>query len=63
VTSYSRYRVPFLVLAGLCTLSQSSDAHITPNDVALQAYVHPEGQRLFLLVRAPLAAMQDIVFP
>jgi sugar lactone lactonase YvrE len=38
-------------------------AHEIPSDVLVQAFVKPEGQRLGLLVRAPLQAMRDIEFP
>ncbi len=38
-------------------------AHDIPSDVTIQAFVKPEGQRLRLLVRVPLNAMQDIEFP
>jgi hypothetical protein len=38
-------------------------AHDIPSDVTIHAYVRPEGQRLELLVRAPVAAMRDIVVP
>jgi hypothetical protein len=38
-------------------------AHEIPNDVAVQAFMKPEGQRLNLLVRVPLKAMRDVVFP
>ena len=38
-------------------------AHEIPNDVTVHAFLRPEGQRLRLLVRAPLAAMRDILFP
>lgn len=38
-------------------------AHDIPNDVTVQAFVKPSGQRLQLLVRVPLRAMRDIDFP
>jgi hydrogenase/urease accessory protein HupE len=38
-------------------------AHEIPNDVVVHAFIQPEGQRLRLLVRAPIAAMRDILFP
>jgi hydrogenase/urease accessory protein HupE len=38
-------------------------AHEVPSDVTVRMLVRPEGQRLKLLVRAPLEAMQDITFP
>jgi len=38
-------------------------AHEIPNDVALQAFLKPEGQTLRLVVRVPLQAMRDVVYP
>jgi hypothetical protein len=38
-------------------------AHDIPNDVKVQAFVKPAGQRLQLLVRVPLAAMNEVDFP
>jgi HupE / UreJ protein len=38
-------------------------AHDIPNDVTVQAFVKPEGQKLHLLLRAPLNAMRDTEFP
>ena len=38
-------------------------AHDIPADVAVQAFLKPEGQRLRLLVRTPLAALRDVAFP
>jgi hypothetical protein len=38
-------------------------AHDIPADVAVQAFVRPEGAHLQLLVRVPLVAMRDYVFP
>jgi hypothetical protein len=37
--------------------------HDIPNDVTVQVFFKPEGQRLQLLVRAPMRAMRDVVFP
>ena len=37
--------------------------HDIPNDVVVQAFVKPHGDRLHLLVRVPLKAMRDINFP
>ncbi|HXB73722.1 MAG TPA: HupE/UreJ family protein [Candidatus Acidoferrales bacterium] len=47
----------FLVLP-LC-----AGAHDIPNDVTVQMFLKPEGQHLNLLVRVPLRAVRDIVFP
>jgi hypothetical protein len=41
----------------------AATAHDIPNDVTVQAFVKPAGQRLHLLVRVPLRAMLDIEFP
>jgi hypothetical protein len=38
-------------------------AHDIPNDVTVQTFLKPEGQRLRLLVRVPLGAMRDMDFP
>ncbi len=38
-------------------------AHDIPNDVTVQAFVKPSGQQLQLLVRVPMSAMRDVVFP
>jgi hypothetical protein len=38
-------------------------AHDIPADVAVQMLIRPEGQRLQILLRAPLAAMRDVDFP
>jgi hypothetical protein len=37
-------------------------AHDIPASVVVQAYVQPQGDHLVVLVRAPLAAMRDVVF-
>jgi len=38
-------------------------AHDIPNDIIVQAFLKPEGQRLRFLVRVPLLAMRDIDIP
>jgi hypothetical protein len=38
-------------------------AHDIPNDIAVQAFLKPEGQHLRLLIRVPLSAMRDIPYP
>ena len=38
-------------------------AHEVPSNVAVQIYVHPDGSKLRLLIRAPLSAMRDIDWP
>jgi hypothetical protein len=44
-------------------LSPVPRAHEIPNDVTIQLFFKPEGQRLRLLLRAPLDAMNDIDWP
>jgi hypothetical protein len=53
------------VLAGMlvAALPAGLPAHEIPNDITIQAFVRPEGQRLRLLVRVPLIAMRDMEFP
>jgi HupE/UreJ protein len=38
-------------------------AHDIPASVVVQAYVQPQDDHLFVIIRAPLAAMRDVVFP
>ena len=38
-------------------------AHEVPNDATLQTFVKADGQQLRLLVRVPIIAMRDIIFP
>ena len=47
----------------LSLLPLGAAAHDIPNDVRVQAFVKPAGQRLQLLVRVPLAAMNEVDFP
>ncbi len=52
------------VVAGLIwTTPLSVPAHEIPADVTVQVIVKPDGDRLHLLVRAPLRAMRDMQFP
>jgi hypothetical protein len=46
-----------------CILSVIALAHEIPSDVTVRILVRPAGDRLHLLVRAPLEAMQDVTFP
>ena len=50
-------------LAAAAAVPQAPLAHEVPSDVTVQIIVNPSGERLRLLVRAPLEAMQDIEFP
>ena len=48
-----------LVAGGTAPVS----AHDIPNDVTIHTFFKPEGQRLRVLVRVPLAAMRDLDYP
>jgi hypothetical protein len=61
-TPRSRTRLALGLLL-IALLTPAATAHDVPSDVTLQAMVRPEGQRLRVLVRAPLVAMQDMLFP
>src|SRR6185503_2350223 len=50
-------------LALLVLGSAAPAAHDIPNDVTVQTFLKPEGQRLRLLVRVPLIAMRDMDYP
>ena len=53
----------WLALAGALMPGSGAFAHDIPNDVTVQAFVKPDGERLLLLVRAPLRACRDVDFP
>lgn len=53
--------LPSILLAA--TLAGAAFAHEIPNDITVQSFLKPEGQRLRLLLRVPLKAMRDIEFP
>jgi hypothetical protein len=60
----SRARVRRLVLVVLLAAGAlRPSAHDLPNDVTVHAFVRPAGSHLELVVRAPIAAMRDVVFP
>jgi HupE / UreJ protein len=44
-------------------LPYPASAHDIPSDVTVQMYVKPQGDRLHVIVRAPLKAMRDFEFP
>ena len=56
-------RLVLLVVLIAASLSPLARAHEVPSDVTVRMLVRPDGDRVQLLVRAPLEAMQDIVFP
>ncbi len=51
------------VIASSIVFAATATAHDIPNDVVVHMFVRPDGQRLRVLVRAPLAAMRDVPFP
>jgi len=44
-------------------LLPAAAAHDIPNDITAQLYLKPQDTRLHLLVRVPLKAIRDVVFP
>ena len=56
-------RGPYLRIGALLALGCAAGAHDIPNDVTIQAFLKPEGDRLRLLVRVPMKAMRDVEFP
>ena len=59
----SRIALAIGLLATVLLATSRLTAHDIPADVVVRAYLKPEGQRLHMLVRVPLAAMRDINFP
>jgi hypothetical protein len=53
----------FYAVFALLAVSTCALAHDIPNDVTVQAFLKPDGQRLHLLVRVPLKAVRDTIFP
>jgi hypothetical protein len=54
------FSVALLILALFAAVPA---AHDIPNDVTVQAFLKPEGQRLRLAMRVPLQAMRDMDYP
>src|SRR5689334_11610107 len=53
-----------LIVAAACLVIQARPvAHEIPSDVRVQIYVVPKGDRLQAVVRAPIAAMNDLDWP
>jgi hypothetical protein len=52
-----------VAVAALLFTAGLASAHDIPNDVTVQAFLKPAGDRLHLLVRVPLKAMRDVDFP
>ena len=55
--------IAVLATALACALAAVGEAHEIPNDVNVQAFVKPDGRRLHVLARVPLAAMREVDFP
>jgi hypothetical protein len=53
------------IIAGLAgvLMCAPTHAHDIPNDVAVQIFLKPVGERLQLLMRVPLRALRDVEFP
>ena len=50
-------------LLAAALLPRAAGAHDIPNDVTIQTFVKPAGDRLRLLVRVPMKAIRDVDFP
>ena len=51
------------ILWALIALPWVAIAHDIPNDVTVQTFLRPAGDKLDLLVRVPLKSMRDTDFP
>src|SRR6188472_866478 len=61
---FPRQRAPIaLILVAWLAWTAVPRAHDVPNDVRIQMFLRPEGQTLRLIVRAPLASMNDVPWP
>ena len=56
-------RVSIAIFGLLLALPRSVPAHDIPNDVTVQMFLRPSGNKLDLLVRVPVKSMRDIDFP
>ena len=52
-----------LIALALFILPAAAVAHEIPADVKLQMFIKPAGDRLQLLLRVPMQAMQEVEFP
>lgn len=52
-----------VAVIGLLLLAPRISAHEVPNEVTVLMFVHPEGQTLRIVLRAPLKSMRDIDIP
>ncbi len=63
VTPRATLRLVAAMVFALQFGTSGAAAHDIPNDVTVQAFVKPAGERLHLLVRVPLRACRDVDFP
>lgn len=56
-------RIVFILLALLAAVPRPAHAHDIPNDISIQMYFRPSGKTLHVLIRVPMTAMRDEVFP
>jgi hypothetical protein len=59
----SRLTLAAIIAFWVFSAGATPAAHDIPNDVTVQTFLKPEGQRLRLLVRVPLGAMRDMDYP
>jgi HupE / UreJ protein len=59
----SKRALTMFALSIALLVAAAAVSHEIPNDVRVQAYVKPEGQRLVLLVRVPMAALREVDMP
>jgi hypothetical protein len=58
------HRITMALAAALIgALASAAAAHDVPDDVKVQAFVKPSGEKLHLLVRVPLSAMREVDVP
>jgi len=55
--------IALLLAVMVLSLLPGVSAHDIPNDVMVQVFIKPNGERLRLLVRVPLKALRDVEFP
>jgi hypothetical protein len=63
MSSRQSSRIALLVAAAALWFQAGPRAHEIPNEVTIQTFLRPEGQRLLFLVRAPLKAMREMDVP
>jgi hypothetical protein len=58
-----RCRATALAALLVCAIAFGARAHEIPNDVKINAFFKPAGDRAYLLMRVPLAAMVEVEYP